>query len=271
MITAVDPAPTAAPTKGKPGRKPKPRPKCELYSVKFVSFVGVIQKDVARQRMGGTMIVKTNPEGLLEVTDLAEIITRNRQGATKILKRLPGHVFDKSKFVEWNGGNYLNAKDAVDFVWGFPYKKADAEFRRGCCEVIETYYTESGLERSAVKAEHIRVEQHAREGFLIVEDSKSMPGCVKVYKQAIDKVPRLTEKPQDDSEEVVFYMWMPCENYEAELRKLMEVLREKRVTDKKAKGLYYRLEGAEDRLELISYMNARMQQYGKGDAATFYK
>lgn len=299
VTTAVDPTAKpaatiqhAAATKGKPGRKPKPRPKRELYRVKFVSFAGVLEGDVARRGMCGTMLVKTSPEGLLEVTDLAEIITRNRQGATKILKRLPRDAFDKSKFVEWNGGNYLGAKDAMEFVMSFPYKKVGSEFRRACCEVIEAYYVGSGLaekdteaerdaaeaeraaaeaEWEAAEAERARAERHAGEGFLIVEDSKSMPGCVKVYKQSIDRIPRVTEKPKDDSEAVAFYMWMPCEDYEAELRGVMEMLRGKRATHKKGKGVYYRLESDDDRLDLISYMNVRMHQYGKGGADTFYK
>lgn len=221
---------------------------------------------------------KTSEDGLVDALDLAEVITGNRPWASKYMKRIPGDVFEPERFVVRQGVRYLACKDAMKFVMSFPYKKAGAEFRLACCEAIEAYYVGSGqaeedaeAERAAAEAERARAEQHAREGFLIVEDSKSMPRCVRVYKQAIDKIPRVTEKPKDDSEEVVFYMWMPCEDYEAELRGIMEVLKGKRVADKRGKGLYYRLESDEDRLSLISYMNERMHQYGKGGADTFYK
>jgi hypothetical protein len=264
-----------------------------VYAVKILDFSEAVRAtDAAAAGRGRddkakyrATCAKISGDGLVNALDLAEVITGNRPWASKYIKKTPKDVFEPERFIVRQGAKYLGCKDAMKFVLSFPYKKAGAEFRRACCEVIEAYYVGSGLaqedaeaelaaaeaERAAAEAERARAEQHAREGFLIVEDSKSMPGCVKVYKQAIDKIPRVTEKPKDDSEAVVFYMWMPCEDYEAELRRVMEMLRGKRVTDKKCKGLYYRLESDDDRLSLISHMNVRMHQYGKGGANTFYK
>lgn len=232
--------------------------------------------------------VKLSEDCLMNALDLAEVITGSRPWASKYMRRLSEEAFDQRRFVLRHDVRHLGCKDALKFVMAFPSKRASAEFRLGCCGVIEGYYAESGVaERDAeaeretaerhaeaeretaernAEAERKTAERHCKEGFLIVEESKSVAGCVKVYTQAIDKVPSgLTRQARAQPGVcAAFYVCVPCVDCEAVRGRVGELLSGKRV-----RAHYYRVEG-EERQALIDALKPYVAEY-EGSAGTYYQ